>query len=95
VLSEREGRVIVVGDSDLARNAHFSRTGNRELVLRIIEHLALARARVSLPARAAATVRVTLGDSDLRLALWLFVLVLPGVAATIALILAFTRRRRG
>lgn len=88
------GPLLVVGDSDLASNAQLDTGGDARFLLGAIEWQSGEAAQLELPARPTDARRLTLGTRELRLAFWLFVLVLPLLAATVAAGLAFARRRR-
>jgi hypothetical protein len=91
---ERRGRVVVVGDSDLAGNAQLENPANPDFLVRAAEWLGRAEGRLRLPRRRAEQVRLTMTQGELRTALWLVLVVLPGGTATAGITLLFARRRR-
>jgi hypothetical protein len=88
------GRGLVVGDSDLAANAQLENPANPDFLVRAAEWLTGADTRLELPPRRLETTRLTLTTSEMRTALWLVLIVLPGAAATAGIVLSFARRRR-
>ena len=93
--AHRDGRVVVVGDSDFVTNLHLNVLGNRDLLLTTAE--LVARADALAAARPAAQPggtfsALTLTAREARLVFWTSV-VLP--SATLLLVaLALARRRR-
>jgi ABC-2 type transport system permease protein len=91
---EDRGRGVVVGDCDLAINAQLENPANPDFLVRAVEWLTASDSRLELPPRRLETTRLTLTTAQMRTALWLVLIVLPGAAATTGIVLAFARRRR-
>lgn len=89
------GRGVVVGDSDLATNAQIEGSAAADFLLRAVEWLTRSDERLALPPRPVEQARLTMTAGDLRTALWIVLVVLPGGAATAGITLLFARRRRG
>lgn len=92
--SEGPARLVVAGDSDLAANAHLESLANEDFLVRAALWLVRSEPRLDLPPRRLDRPRLSLARGDLRLALVLAVVLLPGSAATVGLWLFARRRRR-
>jgi ABC-type uncharacterized transport system involved in gliding motility auxiliary subunit len=79
----REPRVVVIGDSDFVANYSANVPGNSEMFLSIVRWLAQEQV-VAIPRRVPQGRMLTMTPSQRRTVFWFAVLLLPGVAAGIA-----------
>ena len=92
--STTRGRLVLVGDTDFATNARLERGGHERLLTAAVDWLVDDTALEASAAPAGAGQRLRLSARAARVSFWLYVLVLPGLAATAAALLAVARRRR-
>lgn len=91
-LSVRGGRLAVVGTSDLATNNRIINVGNLTLFLSTINWLTDRDIQLNIPARPIERFQLTLSQEEIgRLRLGLL-LIVPGAAALLGLLVYWTRR---
>ncbi|MCX8072630.1 MAG: GldG family protein [Candidatus Binatia bacterium] len=92
------GRLIAFGDSDFATNLALNWRGNKDVFLNSIALLAedptlIAVRRKGLPRGSISPIYLT--ESQDSVVFWITVVVVPGTVATIGIVIATMRRRRG
>ncbi len=90
--AEAEARVVVIGDSDLARNANLDTLFNRELVLRAVEWLAGREELIVEGPRGLRPSRLDMTQSDFRTLFRMGVLFLPEAFLLVGLAIWWRRR---
>ena len=83
-------RIVVIGDSDFARNQHFSEQGNGELIIHASRWLIEGEDALTIPARTARFNAIQLGE-DAGAMLWLSVFVLPFAVALSGFVIMLKR----
>ena len=89
----RWGKIIVVGDSDFAGNAHFNLMGNKDFFLNMIGWLAEETALISVRKKETGLTPLTLTDTQGNLVFWLSVIIAPSLAVAIGIAVVARRRR--
>lgn len=74
---EKEGRLVVVGDSDFATNNYVRMAGNGDLFLNSINWLAQDEDLISIRPKSMTNRSVTMTESQQRTFFWLTVLLMP------------------
>lgn len=89
----RWGKIIVVGDSDFAGNAHFNLMGNKDFFLNLVSWMAEESSLISVRKKATGLTPLTLTDTQGNLVFWLSVIIGPSLALTIGMGVVARRRR--
>ncbi len=91
--SQRQQRVVVVGDGDFISNAFLGNAANLDAGLNIINWLLHEDQLIALPPKVAPDTRLDMGPVGYYVVTGLFVLVLP-LAMIIAGVVIWNRRRK-
>ena len=86
-------RLVVVGDADLASNSQMQNVPNATFIANAFNWLVDRETLVGIPPKTPEQVRLNLSRTELGRLTWLVLLILPGAAVVIGLIV-FLRRRR-
>ncbi len=86
-------RMVVVGDSDFATNAQLQNVPNATLLSNMLNWLVERETLVGIPPKQPEQVRLTLSRSELGRVTWLVLLVLPGLAVALGIVVYLRRRR--
>lgn len=89
----RWGKIIVVGDSDFAGNAHFNLMGNKDYFLNLVSWMAEESSLISVRKKATGLTPLTLTDTQGNLVFWLSVIIGPSLALAIGIGVVARRRR--
>ena len=89
----RWGKIIVVGDSDFAGNAHFNLMGNKDFFLNLVSWLAEEASLISVRKKETGLTPLTLTDTQGNLVFWLSVIIAPTLALAIGVGVVARRRR--
>ena len=89
----RWGKIIVVGDSDFAGNAHFNLMGNKDFFLNLVSWMAEESSLISVRKKATGLTPLTLTDTQGNLVFWLSVIIGPSLALAIGVGVVARRRR--
>jgi ABC-type uncharacterized transport system involved in gliding motility auxiliary subunit len=94
---EREGRLVVLGDSDFASNFYLNLLGNKDFFMSTIALLAADPELITVRQKGAprgtmSPISLTAGQA--RLIFWIAVIVLPGLSLLAGTIVAVARRRQ-
>ncbi len=92
-LTEREQRIVVVGDGDFLANAYLQNSGNQDLGVRLVEWLAREDRMISVPSRIAEDNQLELRDWHKAVIGFAFLIGLP-CAFVLNGVLIWWRRRR-
>lgn len=87
------GKIIVVGDSDFAGNAHLSLMGNKDFFLNTVSWLAEEASLISVRKKQTGLTPLTLTDTQGNLVFWLSVIIGPSLALAIGVGVAARRKR--
>ncbi len=90
--NEKEARLIVVGDSDFAKNSFIGASGNENLILNMINYLSQEKDLISITPKSARTSAITLTPSEGSLIFYVSVVILP-LLLLFAGIIVWVRRR--
>ena len=86
-------RLVVLGDSDFARNAQLAKLGNPTLLLNVMNWLVERENLLEIPAKEARQLTLSLARSELSSIYWFVLLILPGLSVGVGT-LVYLRRRR-
>ena len=89
----RWGKIIVVGDSDFAGNAHLKLMGNKDFFLNLVSWLAEEASLISVRKKETGLTPLTLTDTQGNLVFWLSVIIGPSLALAIGVGVVARRRR--
>lgn len=89
----RWGKIIVVGDSDFAGNAHLNLMGNKDFFLNMVGWLAEETSLISVRKKETGLTPLTLTDTQGNLVFWLSVIIAPSLALAIGVGVVARRRR--
>ncbi|MDR1280957.1 MAG: GldG family protein [Opitutaceae bacterium] len=92
-LSIRGGRIVTYGGADWVANGRLAAGGNLSLILSTINWLIDRDAQLGIPARPIQRYQLTLGKERIAQLRYTLLFALPGFAATLGLIIYWTRRR--
>jgi len=90
--NEKEGRLIVVGDSDFAKNSFVGASGNENLALNMINYLSQEKDLISITPKSARTSAITLTPAQGSLIFYVSIVILP-LILLFAGIIVWVRRR--
>lgn len=89
----RWGKIIVVGDSDFAGNAHLNLMGNKDFFLNLVSWLAEEAYLISVRKKETGLTPLTLTDTQGNLVFWFSVIIAPTLALAIGVGVVARRRR--
>ena len=87
-------RMVVVGTSNFPRNDYFGAQGNSNLFLNMVSWLAQDDDLISIRPKDTEDRRVLLTQSQGTLLQWILLLILPGIALVVGIVVVVNRRRR-
>lgn len=90
--SVRGGRLVVFGNADFASNDRILLAGNRALLLSAVDWCVDREVRLNTPPRPIQRYQLTLSQQQVVRLRYSLLLILPGVAALLGLIVYWTRR---
>jgi len=91
--SVRGGRLVVFGNGDFISNSRYSVAANFEIFLNAINWTVDRDTQLSIPARPIERFQLALSAADSLRLRYNLLLVVPGIAALLGLIVYWTRRR--
>jgi ABC-type uncharacterized transport system involved in gliding motility auxiliary subunit len=77
-ISDREARLVVIGDSDFATNGYAGMQRNRDLFMNAVNWLAQDEDLIAIRPKSPTDRRVTMTEAQQTILFWLTLLVLPG-----------------
>ncbi len=89
----RWSKIIVVGDSDFAGNAHLGLMGNKDFFLNMISWLTEEASLISVRKKETGLTPLTLTDTQGNLVFWLSVSIAPSLILAIGIGVVMRRRR--
>jgi ABC-type uncharacterized transport system involved in gliding motility auxiliary subunit len=89
---QREGRLVVVGDSDFASNAYFDNQANGDLFMNMISWLIADEDLIAIRPKNPEISTVNMTPAQTKTVMWLTVIILPAIAFGVA-IMVYVRRK--
>jgi ABC-type uncharacterized transport system involved in gliding motility auxiliary subunit len=90
--SVRGGRLIVLGNADLASNNRIGMSGNLAMLLSAVDWCVDRQVRLNTPPRPIERYQLNLSQQDIIRLRYSLLLIVPGIAAVLGLIVYWTRR---
>ncbi len=90
--SVRGGRLVVFGNADIASNNRIGIVGNQTIILNAVNWCLDRDTQLNIPARPIERFQLSLSEQELLRLRYSLLLVLPGVAAVLGLLVYWTRR---
>lgn len=90
--SVRGGRLVVIGNADLASNQRLVHFGNQTILLNAVNWCLDRDTQLNIPARPIELFQLSLSQQELVHLRYSLMLALPGIAAVLGLIVYWTRR---
>lgn len=87
------GKIIVVGDSDFAGNAHINLMGNKDYFLNLVSWLAEETSLISVRRKKSWVTPMPLTDTQSNLVFWLSVVIAPTLILALGIAVVARRRR--
>ena len=85
--------LVIIGDSDFAKNAYFNNQGNKNLFLNVVNYLAEEEDLISIRPKQIEDRRLTLTQADVSTLFYLVVIAIPLIVVIIGVVI-FIRRNR-
>jgi ABC-type uncharacterized transport system involved in gliding motility auxiliary subunit len=89
-----KARMVVVGTSNFPINSYFENQGNGNLFLNMVSWLAQDEDLISIRPKSHEDRRIMLSQSQLVLLLLVSIIVLPGIAVIVGIVVVVNRRRK-
>jgi ABC-type uncharacterized transport system involved in gliding motility auxiliary subunit len=89
-----KARLVVVGTSNFPINSYFENQGNGNLFLNMVSWLAQDEDLISIRPKSHEDRRIMLSQSQLVILLLISIIVLPGIAVIIGIVVVVNRRRK-
>jgi ABC-type uncharacterized transport system involved in gliding motility auxiliary subunit len=91
-VGDKDGRLVVIGDSDFASNQWVTLVRNGDLFYNIINWLAQDENLISIRPKSPENRRVTLTEAEQRALAWFSVVLLPGLVILTGIWIWWKRR---
>ncbi len=88
----KEARLVVVGDSDFAKNSFIGTSGNENLIMNIINYLSQQKDLISITPKSARTSAITLTPAQGSLIFYVSIVILPLLLLFIGIAVWIRRR---
>lgn len=92
-ISESKGRVLLVGNSAFAANTQGQNLGNEQFFTQAVHHLAQRSTLIAVPPKPVERVALTLNAGQMRTALVVVLLLMPGLAIAAGIFVWRVRRK--
>jgi ABC-type uncharacterized transport system involved in gliding motility auxiliary subunit len=89
-----KARMVVVGTSNFPINSYFENQGNGNLFMNMVSWLAQDEDLISIRPKSHEDRRIMLSQSQLVILLLISIIVLPGIAAIVGIVVVVNRRRK-
>jgi ABC-type uncharacterized transport system involved in gliding motility auxiliary subunit len=90
---ETVGKLVVLGNSDLANNTYLNLSGNRDLFLNIVSYLAEEEDLISIRPKSKKQHTISLTEDQMGLVFYLSVIIIPLLALTTGIVVWAKRRK--